>query len=174
MLVQSGRTSSLVQCGGRLWYPGLMTGGALFGRGFVEKNCLSRHIPRQPVTAGAAYFLVRALERECCTGIVVELSWFPAVVVMASGTGGNTGLRELPAVNILMAVLAFRRRHLEIYAGDAQMGISGLMTGDADGCLVRAEQGKRRGGMIKVRGLLPGNGGVTEFAAAETRCTSPR
>lgn len=60
--------------------------GTFRGSGLVEQHIVPRHDVRQRVTAGTRNSLMRPLQRESRSPVVIKIRGLPAVDVMATGT----------------------------------------------------------------------------------------
>jgi len=75
---------------------------------------------------------------------------------MAVGAGCSAiRLDELGSMNIGVATLARRRRHLEIHVNELGLKVGRLVAIDASHGAVRSDQGKGSLGMVEARYLLP-------------------
>ena len=84
-----------------------MTGGAFLWRGFVEEYSLAFDRAGQLVASFAANVLVRPLQWKCRPLVMVKQRGLPLCTVMAFSARSDTTLGELPAVDVLMALLTF-------------------------------------------------------------------
>lgn len=131
----------------QVWLPlcrqvGSVAGGAFPGGGFVEKDGAAGYGPGQLVASFAADVLVRALQGKCGPLIVVEQRGLPASAVVTLGAGRDSGLGELPAVDVLVAFLTFRRRRLEVHIDQTRFLVRRFMAVHAGGGSMCAQQGK--------------------------------
>lgn len=132
-----------------------MTGGAVLGRRFIEKDSLGGNDPSQLVTLRAAHILVSATQGEGRPFVVIEQGGLPPGRVVTIRTESNFACRELLSVNVLVTVLALGRGRLKINVGDLGLEIRRLMAVDAGGRAVSTEQSKLRLGMVKPGEFLP-------------------
>ena len=86
-----------------------------------------------------------------------------AIVTLRARRRGSFG--KLLPVDIFVAVFAFGRRRLEIHINELRPQIRRLVAIDTRGGAMRAQQRKRRLGVIESRELLPRLGRVAGFAA---------
>lgn len=133
-----------------------MAGRTLAGRGLIEQDIFTFDHPRQLVTTLTAYIAVHPREREAGTLVMVEQRWLPAGAIVAVRTGSRSSGRELPAMDIRMAVLALRRRRPEVHINQLSLQVGRLVAIHAGGGTVRAQQRKRSRGMVEGREILPG------------------
>lgn len=132
-----------------------MTGGAVLGRRFVEKDSLGGDDPSQLVTLRAAHILVCSAQGKGGPFLVIEQRGLPPGSVVTIRTASNFSCRELLSVNVLMTVFALGRGRLKINVGDLGLEIRRLMAVDAGGRTMSTEQSKLRLGMVKPGEFLP-------------------
>ena len=121
-----------------------MASSAILRSGLVEQNRFALHHPCQLVTAGAAHVLVRAPQCERSTLVVIKQRRLPFHAVVTLGAARNSGLCELLAMHVLVAVLTLRWSSFEIDMQQVRFEIWRLMAIDARGSAVRAQEGKFR------------------------------
>lgn len=91
-----------------------MTSGTFFRCRLVKENRFALHHSAQLVTPGAAHVLVRATQCELSTLVVIKQRGFPFHAVVTLDAAGDTSLRELLAMHVLVAVLTLGRSSFEI------------------------------------------------------------
>lgn len=142
-----------------------MTRGAIFRRGLVEKHRLFRNYPGCFMATPAAHVLMRATQRERRPLLVIKQRRFPPCAVVTLGAASHVRFGELPAVDVLMAVLALRRRGLEIYIEQPGFEIRRLMAIDAGCHSMRTQQGKPRFRVVESSNFFPRFGCVAGLAS---------
>ena len=131
-----------------------MAGRALLGCRFVEKDGFGLHHLRQLVTLAAAYVLVCAAQRKRSL-LVVEKRRFPLHAVVAFRAARDLPLGELLSVDVLVAILALGRRHLEIHVHQLGFKVRRLVAIDASRRTMGAKQWKLGLGVVEARQFLP-------------------
>ena len=121
-----------------------MTSGTFFRRRLVEQNRFAFNHPAQLVTAGTAHVLVRAPQCERSTLVVIKQRRLPFHAAVTLGAARNSGLCELRAMHVLVAVLTLRWSSFEIHIQQPGFKIWRLMAIDARGSVVRAQERKFR------------------------------
>ena len=97
-----------------------------------------------------AHVAVYSLQREARSSVVIEQRWLPLGAVMTFGAGRSAiRLYELGAMNIGVAPLASRRRHLEIDIDEFGLQIRRFVAIDASYRAVRSDQRKRGLGVVE-------------------------
>jgi len=94
------------------------------------------------VTLGATHILVRTAERECGPLFVIKERRLPLHAVVALGAACHIRFGELLPVNVLMAILALRRRGLEIRIDQLGLQVRRLVAVDARRDPMRTQQRK--------------------------------
>jgi len=128
---------------------------ALFRRRLVEKHLLAFDHPKLFVTSCTADVFVQTLQGERSSLVVVEQRRFPLRGVVTVDASCDGVLRELLAVNILVAVFALCWRGGEVCRDELGLHVRRLVTIDAGGGLVRSHQGERRLRVVEARELFP-------------------
>ena len=126
-----------------------VTGDAFLGCGFIEEHGLAFDGAGQFVAFCAAHVLVDSLQREISPLVVVELGWLPLRAVVAFGARSDPALGELFAVDVFVALLAFRRRYLEVHVEHPSLLVGWLVAVHASRGPVRAKQGEGSLGVIE-------------------------
>jgi len=111
-----------------------------FGRRWlVKKDLFAIYGPDPDVTGFAPHILVRSLERELCF-LVIEERWLPLGGGVTIGTACLACTRKLPAVGILVAVLAQLGRRFEIHILQVALQVQRPVTSGAlDGTMSASE-----------------------------------
>lgn len=89
-----------------------------------------------PVTAN---ILVGTLQRKFGPLVMIEEGWPPFGAVMALGARRNPGLGKLSSVDVLVAILTFRWRSLEIYMDQPSFLVRRLVAIHASGGSMRPQ-----------------------------------
>jgi hypothetical protein len=154
-LVQSVRTGSLVHRRIPLKHLRPMACIALFRGGAVEKNGFPGHRSYQFMATFAARIAMRALQSEGGPLVMVEQRRLPFCAVVTFRARRRSRSRELRAVDVLVACLAFRGCCLEIRVDQIDFWIRRPMAANAGSGQVSAEQ--REGGlrMVEAREFFP-------------------
>ena len=126
-----------------------MTGGAVFWSGLVEESVFAFNGAGQLVASVAVNVLVRLLQGKCRPLVMIKQRWLPLCAVVALSTRRNSALGELPAVNILMAFLTFRRRGFEVHIDQTGFLVGWLMTAHAVCAAMRTDQREGTFGVIE-------------------------
>lgn len=145
-----------------------VTVGAGGRRGCVKEDLLAVYRAEKLVAAGAGDIAVLAFQGELGPLVMVEQGRLPFGCVVAVATWCDLiriELRELPVVDILMALLALLRRLLEVHIDELGFQVRRLVAIDAGDRAMRAGQWKRRRAVIKAVQLFPGLGRVAGLAA---------
>jgi len=138
---------------------------AILGSGFVEKNLLAVDVAEELVAVGTAHILVRACQRKLGSLVMIKERGLPLGDAVAVGTGCDSfGLGELTAVNILMAVFAFRRSLGEINVEELGFKVGRFVAIDTRDRTMRTEQSELGAVVIEAREVFPILGGVAGFA----------
>jgi hypothetical protein len=90
-----------------------VTGGTFLGGRLIKQHYLPVDCARQLVAGLTFHVSVHTLKRKG-SALVIKQGRLPLGAVVAVDTGCNLPARELPAVNILVAILALGRSGLEI------------------------------------------------------------
>lgn len=143
-----------------------MACGAVLGRRLVEENRLCGHHFRQFVAVGAPNVLMRSSEREIGPLLMVKRRRLPLDAVVAVGAPRDIGLRELLAVDVLMAILALKRSNLEIHIDQLGFQVWRLVAINAGRRLMGSEQREFCLRVVERRQFFPGFSGVTSLAAS--------
>jgi len=143
-----------------------VAGGAILRCRLVEEHGFRRDRFHQLVTLGATDVLVRSAQRECGSLVVIEQGRLPLHAVVALGALRRLALRELPSMDVLMAVLAQSRRGLEVDVHQSSFEIRRLMAVDASRRAMRTQQGELSLGMIEPRKFFPRFCGVAGLATS--------
>ena len=123
---------------------------AILGCGLVKQYRLAFYCPGLFMASCASHVAMHSLEREACSSVMIEQRRLPLSAVMAVGAKcGAIGLDELGAVNIGVATLASRGRHLEIHINELGLQVRGFVAIDARHRAMRSDQGKGSLGMIE-------------------------
>lgn len=80
---------------------------------------------------------------------MVKQRRLPLCAVVALGARRKSALGELPAVNVLMAFLTFRRRGFEVHIDQAGFLVGWLMTVHAGSAAMRTDQREGSFGVIE-------------------------
>lgn len=132
--------------------------GARFRRRRVEEDLLAVDIFEELMAPGAGNVTVLAFQSKRRPFVVVERRRFPLRRVMAIGALRHfvrKELEELSAVNVLVTLLAFSRRLLEINVNELGLEIRRLVAIDAGNRAVRALERKSRCAVIEAVEFLP-------------------
>jgi len=90
--------------------------GTFRGSGLVEQDILPRHDAREHVTTGTRNILVRPLQRESRSPVVIKIRGLPTVDVMATGTICDVlACCKLSRVRIAMTSGTLDRRRAKIH-----------------------------------------------------------
>ena len=130
--------------------------------GGVKEDLLAVYLAEKLVAAGAGDIAVLAFQGELSPLVVIEERRLPFGRVVAVSTWYDLArieLRELPAVDILMALLALLRRLLEVHIDELGFQIWRLVAIDA------GDRAMRRRAVIKAVQLFPRLSGVASLAA---------
>jgi hypothetical protein len=103
------------------------------------------------MTSVAADVLVGSLKRKFSPLVMIEKGRLPFGAVMTVSARRNPGFGKLPAVDILVAILTFRRRGLEIHMDQARLLVRRPVAIHASRGAMRSEQGERCLRMIEAR-----------------------
>jgi len=123
---------------------------AILGCGLVKQYRLAFYCPGLFMASCASHVAMHSLEREACSSVMIEQRRLPLSAVMAVGAEcGAIGLDELGAVNIGVATLASRGRHLEIDIDEFGLQIRRFVAIDASYRAVRSDQRKRGLGVVE-------------------------
>jgi len=134
----------------------------------VKEDLLAVYLAEKLVAAGAGDIAVLAFQGELSPLVVIEERRLPFGRVVAVATWCDLvriELRELPAVDIFMALLALLRRLLEVHIDELGFQVWRLVAIDAGDRAMRARQWKRRRAVIKAVQLFPRLSGVAGLAA---------
>ncbi len=145
---------------------------AILGCGLIEENSLRCDYLGHLVALRASHVLMRSSQWERRAFLVIEQRRLPLHAVVALGTSGYVGLRELLAVNVLVTLFTLHRRRFEIDVDQLGLKIRGLVAVFASCRTVRPKQRKLRLRMIKPGKVFPRLGCVASFAA-RPRTVSP-
>lgn len=104
-----------------------MTGRAIFRSGSVKQNRFTVDVARDFVASRAAYVAMSSLQWKIGSLIVIKERGFPFRGVMAIGAGCLVAFRELPAVNVEVAQLAFGRRGFEVHVHERSFEVGRLV-----------------------------------------------
>ena len=126
-----------------------MTGRAVLWGGSVEEHGLAFDGACQLVTCVTTNVLVRPLQWKVSPLVVIKQRWLPLCAIVALGARRDSALDELPAVNVLMALLAFRRRRFKVDIDQAGFLVGRLMAVHASGGAMRAKQREGSFGVIE-------------------------
>jgi hypothetical protein len=86
---------------------------------------------------------------------MVKQRWFPLCAAVALGAPRDTDLDELPTVNVLVALLALRRRCFEVHVDQPGFLIGRLVAIHASCGAMRANQRKGSFGVIEPFQFFP-------------------
>lgn len=142
-----------------------MASRTILWRRFVEEDRLCADHLGELVALGAAHILVRPAQRERSALLMIEQRRLPLDAVVAFGAAGDVRLRELLAMNVLVAILAPSRSRLEIDVDQASLKIGRLVAIAAGGRAMCSQQRELRFRVIEPRQLLPRFRGVAGFAS---------
>ena len=126
-----------------------MAGYAVLGRRFIKQDPFCSDFLEQLVAFPALHVLVGPPQGEGSPFIVVEQGRLPFHRVVAVGARGRFPLGELLSVDILVTVLAHRRRRLEIGIDELGPEVRRLVTVDARRRPMRTLQRELGLGMIE-------------------------
>lgn len=118
--------------------------GAVFGRGLVEQNGSPIHDASQFVAGFAAHVAMRAPQRKSGPGVMIEQGRFPLQAVVTVRARRLLAFRKLPAVNVLVALFARRRRCFEICVNQLGTHVRRLVAVDAGRGAMSSEQREGR------------------------------
>ena len=120
-----------------------VTGSAFLRRRLVEEHGLARDDLRRLVTLRTPDVLMGPAQRELRPRLMVEERRLPLHAVVTFNTARHFRLGELLPVDVLVAVLASRRRRLEIHVDQPGFEVGRPVAIDASGRTVRSQQGQR-------------------------------
>lgn len=132
-----------------------MTSCAILRSGLIEQNRLRFDDSSQFVTFGTAHVLMGSAQRKLRPLFVIEQRRLPLHAVVAFSAARNSCVRELLAMNILMAVFALRRSRFEIDIDELGLEIRRLVAVDASGRSVRTKQRKFGFRMVETGKFFP-------------------
>ena len=141
--------------------------------GLVEEHGFGGNNSGQLVAPRAAHVLVRPAQRKFGPLLVVKQGRLPRHAGVALRAARDIPFGELLSVDVLVAVLALRRRGLEVHIHQLSFKIGGLVAINASRSAVRAEQRKLCLRMVEAREFLPRLRGVASFAPRH-RTVGPR
>lgn len=141
---------------------------AILGRGLVEQDCLRSDRFCQLVTFRAPDVLVSAAQREGGPLLMIEQGRLPFHAVMAIGAGCGFPFGKLLPVGILVAILAYRGRGLEVRVDQLSFEVWRFVAVNAGRGPVSSQQRKLGLGVVKARQFLPGLGGVAGLATGRS------
>lgn len=98
---------------------------------------------------------MRPAQRERSPLLVIEQRRLPLHAVVALGAAGDVRLRELLAVDVLVAVLALSRSSLEIDVNQAGLKVGWLVAIATGRRTMRSQQRELRFRVIEPRQFLP-------------------
>lgn len=131
--------------------PRSMAASTVFRGRFVEQNGLVVDRTGQLVASVTADVLVGFLQRKFSPLVMIEKGRLPFGAVMTVGARRNPGSGKLSTVDVLVAILTFRRRGLEIHMDQARLLVRRPVAIHASRGAMRSQQGEGCLRMIEAR-----------------------
>lgn len=133
----------------------------------VEKHLFAANLAKCLVTLVTGYMLVRAFERKCSLGVMIEERCRPPLrrAVAACAIRLPFAFRELSSVDVVMTRGTRGRCHFEVNTLHARSWIRWPVALPACDTQMGSGERKRRLGVIKIANLQPGTGRMARGAA---------